>query len=258
VREGNDQLITRLIRRLPAGTVRLGEQLVALRPRGNGRFTATFTRDHTTHDQAADHVVLALPFTRLRDVELRGLDLPAPQLRAIRHQPLGSNAKISLQFSRRVWNADGWTGDMYTDGIVQGGWDTTIDQRGTAGILIALPGGAEGTGLGRRYGLTAATGPAPAAMAADFVDGFEHSFPGARAAFNGRAHYVWSAGDPYTGGAYSYLKVGQYTAFNGTQGQRDGNLHFAGEHTSLNYLGYMEGALRSGQRCAAEITQRPR
>ena len=56
------------------------------------------------------------------------------------------------------------------------------------------------------------------------------------------------------GGAYSYLKTGQYTAFNGIQGQRHGNLHFAGEHTSPNYQGYVEGALRSGYRCAAEIT----
>ena len=35
--------------------------------------------------------------------------------------------------------------------------------------------------------------------------------------------------------------------------QREGNLHFAGEHTSQDYQGYIEGALRSGYRCAAEI-----
>ncbi|HEX6856241.1 MAG TPA: FAD-dependent oxidoreductase [Streptosporangiaceae bacterium] len=40
------------------------------------------------------------------------------------------------------------------------------------------------------------------------------------------------------------------------QGQREGNLHFAGEHTSQDYQGYIEGALRSGYRCAAEIGAR--
>ena len=50
----------------------------------------------------------------------------------------------------RVWNTDHWTGNMYTDGVVQGGWETTVDQPGTPGILIALPGGEVG----------AATGPA--------------------------------------------------------------------------------------------------
>ena len=69
-------------------------------------------------------------------------------------------------------------------------------------------------------------------------------------------YYAWSHGDPHTGGAYSCLKTGQYTAFNGTQGRQHGNLHFAGEHTSLNFQGYAEGALRSGYRCTAEITGR--
>ncbi len=253
IREGNDQLIRELLGRLPAGTVRLGERLKAVRSRGHGRYTCTFSSGPATHDVPADHVVLALPFTKLREVELAGIGLPPPQLRAIREEPLGTNSKIALQFSRRVWNADHWTGNLYTDGIVQGGWETTIGQPGGAGILIALPGGEAGAGIGRRYGLTSDEGPAPHAMARDFVDCFDQSFPGARQAYNGRAYYVWSAGDPHIGGAYSYLKTGQYTAFNGIQGRRSGNVHFAGEHTSVNFQGYMEGALRSGYRCAAEI-----
>jgi monoamine oxidase len=253
IRGGNDQLISGLVRRLPAGTVRLGHRLVALRERGHGRYACTFSRGPGTLEVRADHVVLALPFTRLREVALRGIELPARQQRAICHEPLGSNSKIQLQFSRRVWNADGWTGDLYTDGIAQGGWETTIDQPGAPGILIALPGGAGGADIGARYRLRSYYGPAPADMAADFLDDFETNFPGAKAAFNGKAFYAWSSGDPHIGGAYSYLKVGQYTAFNGIQGRRHGNLHFAGEHTSVNFQGYMEGALRSGYRCAAEI-----
>jgi monoamine oxidase len=233
--------------------VRLGEQLVALRRTGGGRFTCTFAAGSGVHDVHADHVVLALPFTKLREVELTGIELPRAQMRAIRTEPLGSNSKIQMQFSRRVWNADHWTGDMYTDGIVQGGWETTIDQPGEAGILIALPGGAEGADIGRRYGLSSDEGPMPEAMVRDYLSGFEINFPGATAAYNGRAYYAWSSGDPHIGGAYSYLKVGQYTGFNGIQGRRHGNLHFAGEHTSVNFQGFMEGGLRTGLRCAREI-----
>jgi monoamine oxidase len=93
-------------------------------------------------------------------------------------------------------------------------------------------------------------------MASDFLDCFDKNFPGARKAYNGKTYYAWSAGDPHIGGAYSYLKTGQYTGFNGIQGRRCGNLHFAGEHTSLDFQGYMEGALRSGYRCAAEVAGR--
>lgn len=253
IRGGNDQLVSGLVRRLPAGTIRLGHRLVALRPRGHGRYTCTFAAGHGTRQVHADHVVLALPFTKLREVDLRRIELPARQRRAIQREPLGSNSKIQLQFSRRVWNADGWTGNLYTGGIVQGAWETTIDQRGTPGIMIALPGGAVGADIGRRYRLRTYAGPAPADMAADFLADFETNFPGATAAFNGKAYYTWSTGDPHIGGAYSYLKTGQYTAFNGIQGRRHENLHFAGEHTSVNFQGYLEGALRSGYRCAAEI-----
>jgi monoamine oxidase len=256
VRGGTDQLIRGLLGRLPPGAVRLGERLEAVRSRGHGRYTCTFSRGGAIHEVHADHVVLALPFTKLREVDLRGITLPPPQLRAIREEPLGTNAKIQMQFSRRVWNAEHWTGNLYTDGLVQGGWETTVDQPGEPGILIALPGGAAGADIGRRYGLTADDGPAPPAMARDFLASFNQIFPGTREAYNGRAYYAWSAGDPHIGGAYSYLRTGQYTAFNGIQGRRSGNLHFAGEHTSVDFQGYMEGALRSGYRCAAEIAWR--
>ena len=254
IRGGNDQLISGLIDRLPAGTVHLGERLVAVHSRGHGRYACTFSSGSATSVRYADHVVLALPFTKLREVELRGIDLPPRQLKAIREEPLGANAKIAMQFSSRIWNADHWTGNMYTDGIVQGGWEATVDQPGEPGILIALPGGEVGASLGPRYGLASYQGRAPERMVDDFLDCFEKNFPGARRAYNGRTHYAWSAGDPHIGGAYSYLKTGQYTAFNGIQGRRHGNLHFAGEHTSLNFEGYVEGALRSGYRCATEIT----
>jgi monoamine oxidase len=254
IREGNDQLIQAIIGALPRGSVHLGERLEAVRGRGHGGYTCTFASGAACHDVRADHVVLALPFTKLRDVQLTGIELPPRQRQAIDAEPLGTNAKIQMQFSSRVWDSDGWTGNMYNDGIVQAGWDATLDQPGDAGILIALPGGATGADLGRRYGLRSYEGPAPRELAEDYLAGIDRNFPGARRAYNGRAYYAWSAGDPHIGGAYSYLKVGQYTAFNGVQGRRHGNLHFAGEHTSVDFQGYMEGALRSGYRCAAEIS----
>ena len=124
VRGGNDQFISGLVGRLPAGVIHLGERLEAVRSRGHGRYTCTFSCGARTRDVPADHVVLALPFTKLREVDLRGLGLPPRQLKAIREEPLGSNSKIQMQFSRRVWNAAHWTGNMYTDGIVQGGWES--------------------------------------------------------------------------------------------------------------------------------------
>ena len=51
-----------------------------------------------------------------------------------------------------------------------------------------------------------------------YLRGFDVLFPRVSRAFNGRSYFVWSPGDPHILGAYSYLAVGQYTAFNGIQG----------------------------------------
>jgi monoamine oxidase len=253
IQGGNDQLILGILDRLPGGSVRLGEKLVALRSRGHGRYTLTLHKGAGTREVRADHVVLALPFTTLRDVELHHAGIPELHRRAIQHEPLGSNAKMFLQFSHRVWDRAQDTGNAYCAGVVQGAWDATGYQPGKTGILAALPGGAVGTGWGGRYHLHDYRGTAPAPMVADYLAQFNELFPGARDAYNGRSFYVWSTGDPHIRGAYSYLKVGQYTGFNGIQGRREGNLHFAGEHTSVNFQGYIEGGLRSGRRCADEI-----
>jgi monoamine oxidase len=253
---GNDQLITGLLARLPGGVLHLGQRLVAVRPRAGGGYRCSFQSAGTTRDVTADHVVLAIPFTLLRSVDLSRVPIAPLHTRAINTEPLGSNSKFFLQFSSRVWNAEGVTGNCFDDGVVQGGWDATSYQPGKTGVLVALPGGENALQWGRRYGLSTYSGSPPGDMTRAYLEGFDVLFPRVSRAFNGRSYFVWSPGDPHILGAYSYLAVGQYTAFNGIQGRREGNLHFAGEQTSLNFQGYIEGGLRSGYRCAAEIGPR--
>ena len=252
---GNDQLISGILRRLPQNVMRLGHRLVGLRERSNGQIVCSFALDGRARDVVADQVVLAIPFTTPRQVDTTAIRIRPLHRRAINEQPMGSNAKFFLQYSSRVWDQDRQTGNADTDTIVQGAWDATDYQPGAAGILAALPGGTEGRRWGSRYGLRGYRGRPPDRMVADYLDSFEQVFPGTRSRYNGKAFFVWSAGDPHVLGAYSYLAVGQYTAFNGIQGQQEGRVHFAGEQTSLNFQGYIEGGLRSGYRCADEIAR---
>lgn len=53
--------------------------------------------------------------------------------------------------------------------------------------------------------------------------------------------------------AYSYWKPGQYTGFSGYEGVRQGNIHFAWEHCSTSFQGFMEGGAEEGARAANEI-----
>jgi monoamine oxidase len=57
----------------------------------------------------------------------------------------------------------------------------------------------------------------------------------------------------WTKGSYSYWKVGQYTQFEGAERQPEGNFHFAGEHTAIDFQGYLNGGVESGERAAGEI-----
>ena len=59
--------------------------------------------------------------------------------------------------------------------------------------------------------------------------------------------------DPHLKGSYACWLVGQYTLFAGYERRRQGRCHFAGEHCSINFQGYMEGAAEEGRRAANEI-----
>jgi monoamine oxidase len=79
--------------------------------------------------------------------------------------------------------------------------------------------------------------------------------PGITAKSNGRAALDHWTGYPWTKGSYSYWKVGQYTKFAGVERGPEGralNCHFAGEHTSVDFQGYLNGAVETGQRAANE------
>ena len=77
--------------------------------------------------------------------------------------------------------------------------------------------------------------------------------PGITAKYNGKATVDYWAGYPWTKGSYSYWKVGQYTGFSGVEKERRGKIHFAGEHTSQDFQGYLNGAVETGQRATNEI-----
>ena len=266
---GNDQLVKGLVAGLPAGTIRTGHQLIALRANSSGTYRLTFQVGAGTTDVTVDHVVLALPFTTLRQVDLSQANLSPLKLRAIRELPLGTNTKVTLQVAGRPWNVAGYTGNMLTDLAmrapgspagapigIDGGWDTANYQPGPTGIFAEFIGGTDGARIGSKYGLSSADGVAPTKLINDLLVNLEVVLPGITAAWNAGprlAHYHDGNLDQRLLGAWSQYAIGQYTGFSGIEPAREGNIHFAGEHTSLEDQGFIEGAITSGERAAAEI-----
>ena len=95
-------------------------------------------------------------------------------------------------------------------------------------------------------------------FARTFLSQIEPLFPGITQQWNGRATLDVPLTNPFLLGSYSYWKVGQYTQFAGYEKVRQpdlttGKCHFAGEHCSQDFQGYMEGGASEGQRAATEI-----
>lgn len=247
---GNDQLISSMLAELPAGTVTYDRRLVAVRTNSNASVTCTFQSGNSYMDVTADKVVLALPFTTLRECDLSSAGFSARKLTAINHLSLGANSKLHVQFGNRPWVEHGYGGATYTsmDGF-QCAWDDTAGRPGSKGVMCFFPGGDQVL----RTWTGAAFGPAPAQQVNAYLNQLEPIFPGARAAYSGKAYRDAWALNPWSHGAYTCQRPGQYTSFFGVEGEPEGNVHFAGEHTSVEFFGYLNGAVESGERVGREI-----
>jgi monoamine oxidase len=241
---GNDQITDRLAAQL-AGQITTGSELVAVRRNSSGTFTLTFAQQSGTKTVTADKVVLALPFSILRSsVDISKAGFEPLKLTAIREQGMGTNSKLHVQFTNRFWRAHGSNGETFSDRGYQNTWEVTRAQAGKSGILVDYTGGKIGASFGSGT---------PESRAKQFLAQVEPVLPGATKAWNGKATIDFWPGYRWTKGSYSYWKVGQYQRFAGMEGRRQGNCLFAGEHTSIDFQGYLNGAVETGQRAAGEI-----
>jgi len=240
---GNDQIAARLAAALPR-QIQLGTRLVALRNNSDGTWRVTVTKGTKTSSLTADHVVLALPFSLLSDVDLTLAGFSDRKLTAIRELPMGTNSKLHLQFTDRIWSTQGCNGETFADTGYQNTWDVSRAQPGRTGMLVDYTGGIIGDSF---------SGGSASAYARRFLTQIEPVIPGLTRVWNGRATLDYWHAYPWTKGSYSYWKVGQYTAFSGVEKLPQGTCHFAGEHTSQDFQGYLNGAVETGQRAAGEI-----
>jgi monoamine oxidase len=203
-------------------------------------------------DVVADLVVLALPFSTLRSVDLSKSGLSMVKQNVIHTFGMGSNAKLHVELARKTWPQLGFSGATYSewDGYCCA-WDDSVPlgPTGSPALLLGFPGGHVG-----RTGLTGqAHGAAPPADVATFLSEIEPVYPGTSAAYTGRAYEDHWALDPWVAGAYSYCRVGQAATFGHLAGLAEGPIHFAGEHTSVQHQGFLDGAVSTGERAARQI-----
>jgi monoamine oxidase len=254
VADGNDRIVDGLTGSL-LRPVNLEHSLIAARHTSSGAIKLTFDTPGGAVDRVHDVVVLTIPFSVLRGIDLHAnLGIPPAQQAAIDQLGYGTNAKMMVGFTSRPWLAHGSNGTAYSDlPNCQTTWETN-PSRATAdrALLTDYSGGIRGANLN------------PGAVqqeAARFLSDFDIVYPGAEAAALRRpddsivAHLEHWPTNPLTLGSYTAYMPGQFTTIAGLEGLPVGNLYFAGEHANSFYdwQGFMEGAALSGIDVATAI-----
>lgn len=248
---GNSNLPVAIAGTLPSGSVHLGYRMSAIAVNADGSIAVSFDNGRSI---TADHVILCMSFSVLRTLDYRKAGFDALKQTAITQLGSGRNAKLNVQFGSRIWNAHGSTGTLYSDLPFQSSWDVTRAQAGSTGILVEYPGANTAGSMGQKTPYsTTATNPNVTTYARQYLSQLESIFPGITAQWNGKAMLSTPATDPNFLCSYAYWRVGQYTAFSGYEKVRQGNIHFAGEHCSQDFQGFMEGGASEGIRAANEI-----
>ena len=153
----------------------------------------------------------------------------------------GRATKTLLQFSKHFWRKPGPRafGSPLPFGAV---WDGNEEQRGRSGILSLLAGGGASDAT---QAIVAKHGARGLSDALDWL--------GAKGSeLTATKQIVWEQ-DPYARGGYAYFDPGFDPALRSWLARPAGRLFFAGEHTSIKWQGYMNGAVESGRRAAAEV-----
>lgn len=255
---GNQQLPLAIASSLPQDSIHLNHQLIAIRR--DDAVTLTFVTPNGPLEVTGDQVILTLPFSTLRHVDYRQAGFDNLKQTAITQLGYGTISKLFLQFDARYWYEQGraWPGTnngfFITDLPIHVLWDASLGQPGASGLLVDYTGGPRGAAYNPATAYsTTSDSPAIQSYAHACLEQLEQVFPGISAHYTDRAALSYPTGDPNLRGSYSCWLSGQYTLFAGYERVRQGPIHFAGEHCSVLYQGFMEGGAEEGARAAREI-----
>lgn len=191
----------------------------------------------------APRAVLAVPPALLAGV---GFDPPLPPRRAQLQQrlPMGAVVKFLAVYGRPFWREAGLSGLSISDhGPVTVTFDNSPPQ-GTPGVLLGFLEGGEARAWMDRPG-EERRAEVLASLAGLFGPQALHPLE--------TAERDWAA-EPHSGGCYGALfGPGTWTGYGEALRAPVGRLHWAGAETARVWMNYMDGAVESGERAAAEV-----
>ncbi len=241
---GGMDAIPKALEKKLTGKILFNAPVSELRKTENG-VRVVYQKDGKPAELAAEFCVCTLPLPMLKHLES---DLSGTVKRAADFVPYIKTGKIGLQFKRRFWEEDDWIygGISRTNMDINQIWYPSFGFQGKKGVLI---------GYYNFYSRAEAVGALPVAereklaltqgvkIHPQYPTEFENSFSLAW-------HRV-----PYSGGGWATYDDNTRRKYYPTLLEPDGNIYFAGEHTT--YLtAWMAGALTSARRTVEAIHAR--
>ena len=207
----------------------------------------------------ADYVIMTLPFSVLRGIEMNIHEMPDDKLNCIKTLGYGQNSKVLMGFKKRVWRETDpkklYAGYLYNP-VVVNGWDNSHMQNNNAGKggYSLLLGGKKSTDLAEKFKNQVLAHDLTDEDVKVFMDELEHVFPGMKENSMDKNKAMLWPNSPYAMGSYTCMKPGQSTTMtHDLIAKPVGNIFFAGEHTSEDHQGFMNGGAESGKMAAFEI-----
>ncbi len=188
-------------------------------------------------------VIVAVPPELARAIQW-GPDLPSRHRALFNHMNMGDLMKCDAVYDEPFWRADGLNGFGLSDhGAVRAAFDN-CPADGKPGVLLAFVGGS----TWKQYGLTTLS-----ARRAAVLKGFAEMF-GEKALHP--IEYVehdWTKERWTKGGPVAIMAPGTLTTWGQELRRPHLRTHWAGTETSSYWTGYMDGAVRAGERASAEV-----
>ena len=240
IKGGNDRLASGLAGML-GDRVHMRTQVVAISQSDKKVQVHLRAVSGTESEMSADYLVCAVPATMLRDIPCNP-PLPSEQREAIVRLQYGRATRTILQFERRFWHQRGKLKAFGTDLPIGAVWEGNEEQPGPHGILSLLAGGSASVETRQ---LIANGGVQQLTQQLAWLGASDRPVLASRV-------ISWED-DPWARGGYAYFDPSYDPAWRLWLSKPHGRMLFAGEHTSIQWQGYMNGAVESGLRAAQEV-----
>ncbi len=222
----------------------LGDRVVLrspVRQISQGRSGVTVTSDRVT--VSAKQVIVAMPPTLAGRLDYDPI-LPFQRDQLTQRFGQGTLTKVACVYDTPFWRANGLTGQcLSTAGPISATFDDSPPD-GSPGVIFGFVGGDQA----RSYALLSA--PARQAAVVNQLVGFLGPQAAKPLDF---FETQWSA-DPWTRGCpVGIPTLGTLLAYGPYLRAPIGRIHWAGTETSDYWNGYMDGAVRSGERVTSEV-----